>query len=51
MTIFEAGGDERYLKDETVGIAFSPTRQSMFAGYQNAGVLIEFRRSDGLPFP
>eukprot|EP00986_Skeletonema_menzelii_P013151 scaffold7491_cov142-Skeletonema_menzelii.AAC.2 len=50
MTMFEAG-DERYLNDETVGIAFSPTRQRMYAGYQNSGVLIELRRTDGLPFP
>ena len=49
MTIFEAG-DERYLNDETVGVAFSPGRHFMYAGYQNAGVLIELRRIDNLPF-
>jgi len=28
MTIFEAG-DERYLNDETVGVAFSPGRHTV----------------------
>ncbi len=52
MTIFEAiDGDGRYLNDETVGIAFSPDRRRMYAGYQGAGVLLEFRRIDNLPFP
>eukprot|EP00985_Skeletonema_marinoi_P005302 scaffold2286_cov140-Skeletonema_marinoi.AAC.2 len=50
MTIFEAG-DERYLNDETVGVAFSPGRHRMYAGYQMSGVLFEFRRTDNLPFP
>lgn len=52
MTIFESiDGEERYLNDETVGIAFSPDRYRMYAGYQGAGVLFEFRRTDNLPFP
>ncbi len=50
MTIFEAS-DNRYLDDETVGIAFSPDRHKMYAGYQESGVLIELRRIDNLPFP
>lgn len=52
MTIFEADEDDgRYAKDETVGLAFSPDRSRMYAGYQTAGVLFELKRSDGLAFP
>ncbi len=50
MTIFEAS-EKEYLDDETVGIAFSPDRSKMYAGYQESGVLIELRRIDNLPFP
>jgi len=50
MTIFEAS-DEKYQADETVGIAFSPDRHKMYAGYQQSGVLFELRRIDNLPFP
>ncbi len=50
MTIFEAS-DERYANDETVGLAFSPDRSRMYAGYQDLGVLLELRRIDNLPFP
>ena len=52
MTIFEADEDDgRYAKDETVGLAFSPDRSRMYAGYQTAGVLFELKRSDGQAFP
>lgn len=52
MTLFEAkDGDERYQNDETVGVAFSPDRSLMYAGYQGAGVVFELSRIDKLPFP
>lgn len=55
-TIFEAmegssysglGGDD---PDETVGIALSPDRRKLYAGFQDAGLLMEFTRDDGFPF-
>jgi secreted PhoX family phosphatase len=40
----------RYSGDETVGIAFSPDRKKFYFGFQDAGVLMEVTRDDGLPF-
>jgi len=55
-TIFEAiegsvySGDDSNSSDETVGIALSPDRRKLYAGFQDAGVLMEFTRDDGFPF-
>ena len=55
-TIFEAieggiySGDEDNSADETVGIALSPDRRKLYAGFQDAGVLFELTRDDGYPF-
>ncbi|KAL9189758.1 hypothetical protein ACHAXT_009433 [Thalassiosira profunda] len=46
--LFESDGT--YVGDETVGVALSPDRRRFYAGYQDAGKLIEFTRDDGLPF-
>ncbi|KAL7535205.1 hypothetical protein ACHAXR_006337, partial [Thalassiosira sp. AJA248-18] len=46
-TIFEAIDRNG---DETVGIALSPDRRKMFAGFQKAGMLMEFIREDGYRF-
>jgi hypothetical protein len=52
-TIFQ-GIDGYYLGDEdgdeTVGVALTPDRQRLYAGIQDAGVLFEFTRDDGMPF-
>lgn len=39
-----------YDGDETVGIALSPNKMRFYAGFQDAGVIMEFTRVDGLPF-
>ena len=39
-----------YSDDETVGIALSPDNLRFYAGFQDAGVILEFTRDDGLPF-
>ena len=48
-TLFE-GISGAYVDDETVGIALSPDRRKLYAGIQDAGLLMEFTRDDGLPF-
>jgi len=48
-TMFE-GIDGKYDGDETVGIALSPNNKIFYAGIQDAGIILEFRRNDGLPF-
>lgn len=50
-TIFEGIDGGAYNGDETVGVALSPDRRKLYAGFQDAGVLIEFTRDDGYPFP
>jgi len=40
----------KYRGDETVGIAFSPDRKKFYFGYQDAGLLMEVTRDDGLAF-
>ncbi|KAL7554787.1 hypothetical protein ACHAWF_018366 [Thalassiosira exigua] len=47
LTLFEGLS---YKKDETVGIALSPDRKKFFAGFQDAGLLMEFTRDDGMAF-
>lgn len=54
-TIFEAVEGGMYggkygESDETVGIALSPDRKKMYAGFQDGGILMEFTRDDGVPF-
>lgn len=49
-TLFEGIAGSVYAGDETVGLALSPDRKLLFAGFQDAGVLFEFAREDGLPF-
>jgi len=39
-----------YDEDETVGIAFTQDRTRLYAGLQDAGVLLELTRDDGMPF-
>ena len=36
--------------DETTGLAFSPNGEHMYVAYQNAGLLFDVWREDGLPF-
>jgi len=36
--------------DETIGIALSPDSRRLIAGIQDAGLIMEFTRDDGLPF-
>lgn len=48
-TMFQ-GTSKEYNDDETVGVALSPDGTKFYAGIQDAGVLFEFRREDGLPF-
>ena len=60
--IFEAY-EEKYLHDETTGLAFSPDGSKMYAAFQDCGCkesevgldytcgcLLEFSRDDGLSF-
>ncbi|KAL7525950.1 hypothetical protein ACHAXR_001234, partial [Thalassiosira sp. AJA248-18] len=47
--IYSGNGDDE-SPDETVGIALSPDRRKLYAGFQDAGVLMEFTREDGHPF-
>lgn len=49
-TVFSAIRGGWYDGDETVGIALSPDGKRFYAGYQDAGVLMEFTRDDGLAF-
>ena len=49
-TVFQAIKGGWYDGDETVGIALSPGGKKLYAGFQDAGVLMEFKRDDGLPF-
>lgn len=49
FTIFQ-GIDGAYFDDETVGIALTPDRKRLYAGFQDAGVLFEFTRDDGMSF-
>mmetsp|Transcript_20010 Transcript_20010/g.34435 ORF Transcript_20010/g.34435 Transcript_20010/m.34435 type:complete len:122 (-) Transcript_20010:110-475(-) len=48
-TMFQ-GMSSKYDGDESVGVALSPDGTKFYAGIQDAGVLFEFRRDDGLPF-
>ena len=49
-TVFEGIAGGLYDGDETVGIALSPDRRKLYAGFQDAGVLLEFTRDDGFSF-
>mmetsp|Transcript_6494 Transcript_6494/g.10901 ORF Transcript_6494/g.10901 Transcript_6494/m.10901 type:complete len:97 (-) Transcript_6494:1371-1661(-) len=49
-TMFQGIPGGRYSDDETVGIALSPDNLRFYAGFQDAGVILEFTRDDGLPF-
>mmetsp|Transcript_20351 Transcript_20351/g.41910 ORF Transcript_20351/g.41910 Transcript_20351/m.41910 type:complete len:544 (-) Transcript_20351:142-1773(-) len=49
-TVFSAIRGGCYDGDETVGIALSPDSKRLYAGYQDAGILMEFTRDDGLAF-
>lgn len=48
-TVFQ-GIEGVYVEDETVGIAFTQDRKKLYAGLQDAGVLLELTRDDGMPF-
>jgi sugar lactone lactonase YvrE len=39
-----------YPGDETTGLAFSPDGKHMYLSYQDAGLLFDITRTDGLPF-
>ena len=49
-TIFQGTSDGRHRGDETVGIALSPDHLRFYAGLQDAGLILEFTRDDGMPF-
>ena len=49
-TIFKAASREKYRDDEAVGLAFSPDGRRLYAGFQDAELLMEFERKDGFPF-
>lgn len=49
-TLFRGIPDGSYADDETVGIAFSPDRKRLYAGFQVRGVLFEITREDGSVF-
>jgi len=49
-TMFQGIPGGLYSGDETVGIALSPDNLRFYAGFQDAGVILEFTRDDGLPF-
>lgn len=49
FTLFQAKWGA-YDDDETVGIALSPDNKRFYAGIQDAGLIFEFTRDDGLPF-
>ncbi len=49
FTIFQ-GIEGEYCDDESVGIALTPDRKRLYAGFQDAGVLFEFTRDDGMSF-
>ncbi len=49
FTIFQ-GLEGAYDDDETVGLALTPDRKRLYAGFQDAGVLFEFTREDGMSF-
>ena len=48
-TVFQ-GLSSEYDGDETSGIALSPDGTRLYAAFQEAGLLFEFTRDDGLPF-
>jgi hypothetical protein len=48
-TVFQ-GIEGVYEEDETVGIAFTQDRTRLYAGLQDAGILLELTRDDGMPF-
>jgi hypothetical protein len=49
-TMFQGIPGGLYSGDETVGIALSPDNLRFYAGFQDAGLILEFTRDDGLPF-
>ena len=52
FTLFQTipGGKYGQESDETVGIALSPDNRKFYAGLQDAGVIFEITRDDGMPF-
>jgi hypothetical protein len=44
-TVFEAISGQ-FVGDETVGLSISPDGKTMYAGYQEKGVLFEIKRKD-----
>jgi hypothetical protein len=50
FTLFQGIPGGEYADDETIGIALSPDHRRLYAGIQDAGIIFEITRSDGLPF-
>ena len=48
--MFQAMPGGPHSGDETVGIALSPDHTRFYAGFQDGGIILEFKRDDGLPF-
>jgi hypothetical protein len=49
FAVFEAIA-EQYDGDDVTGISFSPDWKRLYACFQDAGIMLEIQREDGLPF-
>jgi hypothetical protein len=49
FAVFEAFAEE-YDDDDVTGISFSPDWKRMYACFEDAGIMFEIQREDGLPF-
>lgn len=49
FTVFQGFADS-YIDDDVTGVAFTPDWKRMYACFEDAGVMLEFQREDGLPF-
>jgi hypothetical protein len=49
-TLFMAD-DPKYYRDETTGVAFSPSMKTLYGCLQEHGDCFSFTRKDGRPFP
>ncbi|KAL7551399.1 hypothetical protein ACHAWF_015523 [Thalassiosira exigua] len=50
FALFQGVPGGRYDGDETVGIALSPDHRTLYAGFQEFGIIFEIKREDGLAF-